>query len=139
MNARSDTGRHRLFLDANVLFSAAYGSPGLLMLWELAHDGKAVLLTSSYTAEEAVRNLDHPEHRLRLAELLKKVIVIPSTVSEMPSPVPLPEKDRPVLLAAIQAKATHLITGDLRHFGLYRGRSISGVLVCTPRDYLKQF
>jgi len=52
-------------------------------------------------------------------------------------PVILPEKDRPVLLAAVQARVTHLITGDLQHFSAYRGQIIQGVLICTPRDYFQ--
>ena len=37
----------RVFLDANVLFSVAYGSPGLNRLWELAQEGSCVLLSSA--------------------------------------------------------------------------------------------
>jgi hypothetical protein len=33
---------------------------------------------------------------------------------ELPEGVSLPEKDVPILLAAIEARATHLLTGDLR-------------------------
>lgn len=126
----------RLFLDANVLFSAAYGSKGILQLWELAQQGKVSLITSAYAVEEARRNLDRPEHRHRLDELLKSVAIVPEAESKIPCPGPLPEKNRPVLLAAIQAGATHLVTGDIRHFGPYRLQRIAGVLICTPRDYL---
>ena len=45
----------RVFLDANVLFSAAYlESSGLARLWQLAD---AELLSSDYAIEEARRNL----------------------------------------------------------------------------------
>jgi len=127
---------HRLFLDANILFSAAYGSPGLLRLWELARAKKAVLLTSGYAVEEARRNLRQPAHRRRLEELLQKIVLMPEAAPDIPSLAVLPEKDRPVLLSAIQAQATHFLTGDIKHFGPYRGQIIQGVLVCTPRDYL---
>jgi len=50
----------------------------------------------------------------------------------------LPDKDVPILLAAIEARATHLITGDLRHFGPYFGKKIQGILVLPPRNYLKK-
>ena len=64
----------RLFLDANVLFSAAYrqGS-GLLRLWELPD---AELVTSSYALEEARRNLATDEQRTRLADLMKLVDLV---------------------------------------------------------------
>ena len=45
-------------------------------------------------------------------------------------------KDRPVLLAAIGVGATHLLTGDFRHFGPYYGKRIEGVLVLPPGGYL---
>jgi len=52
------------------------------------------------------------------------------------SVVKLPDKDRPVLLAAIGVGATHLLSGDFRHFGpLYRER-IEGVLILSTGDYL---
>lgn len=60
-----------------------------------------------------------------------------ATSKEGPLPVPLPEKDRPILLAAIEAKATHLLTGDLKHFSSYYGKTIEGVLILPPSDYLK--
>lgn len=56
----------RVFLDASVLFSAAYGSPGPAGLWTLAEEGKLSLLTSAYALEEARRNVDQEEHRRRL-------------------------------------------------------------------------
>jgi uncharacterized protein len=46
------------------------------------------------------------------------------------------KKDAPILLAAIAARATHLITGDVRHFGPYFGKQIEGILVLSPADYL---
>lgn len=48
----------------------------------------------------------------------------------------LPEKDLPILFAAIAAGATHLLTGDRAHFGAYFGRQIAQVLIQRPGDYL---
>jgi hypothetical protein len=39
-------------------------------------------------------------------------------------------------LAAIQSSATHLVTGDLRHFGRYYGGEVQGALIVAPADYL---
>jgi len=128
----------RLFLDANVLFSAAYGSQGLLQFWKLARRNAVLLLTSAYAVEEARRNLDRLEHRRRLSRLLVDVTVVAEAGPGISCPVSLPEKDRPVLLAAIQTRATHFVTGDIRHFGPYRLRQVGGVLICTPRDYLSR-
>jgi hypothetical protein len=42
----------------------------------------------------------------------------------------------PILLAAIEARATHLLTGDIRHFGLYFGKRIEGIRIMLPGEYL---
>jgi uncharacterized protein len=60
-----------------------------------------------------------------------------STGSELPAGVFLPQKDAPILLAAIAARATHLITGDLRHFGPFFGKELAGIAIYSPADYLR--
>jgi predicted nucleic acid-binding protein len=127
----------RLFLDANVLFSAAYRpDAGVARLWEVSG---AVLLTSSYVVEEARRNLSEGSQRKRLEELLKKMEVGEAMMlpPELRGNIDLPEKDWPVLGGAAAAGATHLITGDLQHFGTFFGERVLGVLVLKPADYLK--
>jgi hypothetical protein len=37
----------------------------------------------------------------------------------------------------MEAQATHLLTGDVRHFGPYFGKTVQGVLVVTAAEYLK--
>ena len=54
----------------------------------------------------------------------------------LPDEMNLPEKDVPVFLAALASQATHFITGDFRHFGLYRGQTLGGVTIMAPADYL---
>ena len=125
-------------MDANVLFSAAYRSDaGLRKLWRLPG---VRMVTSAYAVEEARRNLSQPRQREELDELLGFVEVVPTAApTDHPlfsSVVELPDKDRPVLLAAIGAGATHLLTGDFRHFGPYYGERIEGVLILSPGDYL---
>ena len=109
----------RIFLDANILFSVAYGSPGLDRLWSHAE-------------------LHDPEHLKKLETCLSKVQIVPEADQEMPCPIDLPEKDRPVLLAASSIKADYLITGDMLHFGKYFGQTVSGVKICRARDYLRK-
>lgn len=126
----------RVFLDANVLFSAAYrAESGLTRLWRLP---KVKLFTSTYAAEEARLNLNEAHQRERLDRLLQDVEQIgAASVAAQPATVRLPEKDWPILEAAIRARATHLLTGDKTHFGRYFGRRIAGVLVMPPGDYLQ--
>lgn len=72
-----------LFLDANVLFSAAYrpGTP-IRRLWELSG---ARLLTSSYAIEEARRNLREGRQRENLKELLTSVSIVEAVADSVPA------------------------------------------------------
>jgi len=126
----------RVFLDANILFSVAYGSPGLDRLWELAKKGHCVLFASRYVIEEAKRNLNTSDQLKNLKAYLSDVQIVLEVDQSIICPIELPEKDRPVLMAAISAKADYLITGDMLHFGKYFGRSIMGVKVRMARDYV---
>jgi predicted nucleic acid-binding protein len=125
----------RLFLDANVLFSAAYrADAGLVQFWKLKD---AILCSSHYALEEARINLSENAQRRRLAKLARGVRLFEAARRDLPSGLSLPEKDTPILLAAIEAQATHLITGDMRHFGPYFGKQIKGILILSPAEYLK--
>jgi uncharacterized protein len=123
----------RLFLDANVLFSASYLSDSrVARLWRIKN---VELITSAYAAEEARRNLGHEAQRHRLEELLGGMRIV-TAAAPLPHGLLLSEKDRPILQAAIHAGATHLLTGDQRHFGELYGRRYGGVLILPPGDYL---
>lgn len=128
----------RIFLDANILFSVAYGSPGLNRLWEFARQKRCLLFASDFVVEEARRNLFHPEQMKKLEDYLPEVRIVPEVDPTLPCPIELPEKDRPVLMAAISSKADYLVTGDATHFGKYFGQTINGVKICRPRDYFSQ-
>jgi uncharacterized protein len=123
----------RLFLDANVLFSAAWRPrSALLRLWAL--DG-VELLSSSHAVAEARRNLETPAQRGRLTRLLHRVHLVDPEHFTAPRGIRLPEQDLPILLAAIDGGATHLLTGDWEHFGSYFRLEISGVLILPPAEY----
>lgn len=127
---------HRLFLDANVLFSAAYrADAGVTRLWEL--EG-CVLLTSDYAAEEARRNLTESSQLDRLEHLLGGMEKVPSVTMapDVRGPIEIREKDWPILGGAVAANATHLVTGDRRDFGPFFGSRLFGVLIVPPADYL---
>jgi predicted nucleic acid-binding protein len=123
----------RLFLDANILFSAAYRpNAGLLRLWKLKD---VTLCSSRHALEEARSNLSERSQHNRLGRLTRKIEWF-DAAGDLPPGVNLPAKDAPILLAAIAARATHLLTGDLRHFGPYFGKRLAGILVLLPVDYL---
>jgi predicted nucleic acid-binding protein len=125
----------RLFLDANVLFSAAYRPvSSLLQLWKLKN---ATLCSSRYALEEARINLAEEDQRMRLKRLSATILLIEASRGTLPRGISLPEKDVPILMAAIEAEATHLLTGDIRHFGPYRSKKFEGVAIMFPGDYLR--
>ena len=126
-----------VFLDANVLFSAAcHPGSDLSKLWKMRD---VSLVSSLYAAEEARRNLAKPEQRTRLEEMLRSVKLVSALpIGPLPEGVKLPAKDIPILLAAVSARATHLLTGDIKHFGPYFERVIGGVTILPPALYFKR-
>lgn len=125
----------RLFLDANILFSAAYlPDAGMLKIWKL----KGVLLFASrHAIQEARANLEEAAQRDRLARLVEDVQLFEMSMDPLPAGISLPDKDVPILLAAINARATHLLTGDLRHFGVYMNKKVEGLVIQLPGEYLR--
>jgi len=121
-----------VFLDANILFSVAHGSVGLDSLWTLSKRGKCRLVASQYVIEEARRNLEGAE------KLKSGVRVVTEADPKLSCPIDLPEKDVPVFMAAVTAKADYLLTGDITHFGKYFGKSVMGVKILMAREYLRQ-
>jgi predicted nucleic acid-binding protein len=128
----------RVFLDANVLFSAAYldrSEPEAL--FRLSRAGLCELIASPYTIEEARRNLSRKRpQRLPLLEQLLSSLTVCAEPSrddiEWALAQGLGLKDAPVLGAAVQAGADVLVTGDRTDFGRLYGRSLRGVEILTP-------
>lgn len=105
------------------------------MLWTV---DDIVLVTSGFAIDEAERNLEEAAARTRLYRLLHRIEIAdePRPDSMLPRGISLPSKDAPILLSAIQAECTHLVTGDRKHFGPYFGQTIDGVHITMVRDYL---
>jgi predicted nucleic acid-binding protein len=128
----------RVFLDANVLFSAAKSDGAvrelLTLLQRVGHRG----CVDAYVVEEARRNLEAkaPERLPELERLLARMESAPAQRVDpgLEASLPLPAKDRPVLLAAIRQRCDALVTGDRTHFGALYGRTIQGVRVYSPRE-----
>lgn len=128
----------RLFIDANVLFSAAYrAAAGVARLWQL---DDVELLSSDYAIEEARRNLSSPKQRSRLNELVAALELVSAVTLDEAffEALELRPKDWPILGGAMAGKATHLITGDRHDFGPFFGHEVGGVIVLPPGDYLRQ-
>ena len=131
---------NRVFLDANVLFTAAHNPAGkAALVIALGVKGKWEVVSSSYAAEEASRNIasKFPQSQSRLQDLIDSISIIASGPGA-DCPVKLPEKDRPIMEAAIRRRATHLLTGDLKDFGalMNKPRQTAGVVIQTVAEFL---
>ena len=130
----------RLFLDANVLFTAAHNPRGkAALVVELGQAGIWQLVTSAYALEEARRNIarKYPDRLAGLESLVMGFQLAPETRAP-DFPEGLPEKDCPIYRAAHACKANVLLTGDKRDFGFLMNDSekAGGLLVQTVADFL---
>jgi predicted nucleic acid-binding protein len=135
----------RVFLDANILFTAAYSPHGLsALLIELGAAGRFALLTSPLAIVEAERNLEakRPAALASLRRSLAAVRIVgepPTADVERLTPPELSPKDRPLLAAAIIAQASHFVTGDRADFGRFMHRRAGLPLrIMTPRQFLTE-
>ena len=132
----------RLFLDANILFTAAYSPEGLsALLFELRRLDVLVLFTSEHAIEEARVNLQlkQPEALVRFDKLLRSVEMV-HTPATSPVVLNIPEDDLSILAAAFSALATHLLTGDKKHFGQYfnKPEQTGGLVIQTVRHFFDE-
>lgn len=131
-----------VFIDANVLFSAAIGSRVCRTILGLP---SVDLLTSDYCLDEARRNLAvkaPPEALSWLPSAVESMLIVPT-----PPPMawkmvahhlsPTAASDAPVLASAVVAGARSLITGNTRDFGELMSTPVNGLpIVYTPRAFL---
>ncbi|HEY2186943.1 MAG TPA: PIN domain-containing protein [Caldimonas sp.] len=131
-----------MFLDANVLFSAAKSDGAVRALLRLLLEGGHACCVDAYVVAEARRNLEAkgPEALRILDALLPHMDVIAGAPASTAASAKaaetswLPEKDRPVLAAAIRLGCDALVTGDRTHFGTGYGREFGGVTIYSPRS-----
>ncbi len=119
-----------IFLDANILFSGSNANSHLhrLLIWL---NGKEKLVTSKYALAEAERNIrvKRPDWQDKFKVLLSFVECVPEAPLALDAG--LPDKDKPILGAAIAAKCSYLVTGDKRDFGHLYGKAVEGVMVVS--------
>lgn len=129
----------RIFLDANVLFSAARAAGAMRQMLRALKSRGHTLVADEYVCTEARRNLATKANPAALQDLesilndvelrgIKQII----SASQAYEAQWLPEKDRPVLLAAIALRSDALVTGDKTHFGAGYGQSFAGVTLHSP-------
>ena len=129
----------RVFVDANLLFSAAHSPLGRAAIFvEEARLQGFHCLTSEYAVGETRRNLGLKSSKsLPAFEKILKLLHIEkmghfSHVCE----IKLRDKDQPIYLAALECKADILLTGDYKDFGPYMNapKKTQGLRICTVAD-----
>lgn len=128
----------RVYLDANVLFSAAKSDGAVRALVRVLLDRGHECWADAYVVAEARRNLVNkgPQAVQVLDALLGHLQIAPALAGAVEAVEMewLPPKERPVLAAAIRLGCDALVTGDRKHFGSAYGRKIGGVTIHSPRS-----
>jgi len=132
----------RLFLDANVLSSAAKSDGAVRALLQLLLERGHECWADAYVVAAARRNREaEGPARLHVFDALLPYLRLAPAALHSSAPAAhraasawLPEKDQPVLLAAIRLNCDVLVTGDRTHFGPGYGRAFEGVTIHSPRS-----
>lgn len=133
----------KLFLDTSVLIAAIGSDEGTARL--VIEDAKGhgwELVSADYCVEETRRNWN----KLRQAPILSRHVwetVILPKVKILPVHVVLNKvlvfaktKDRPVVISALAADCDWLLTFDTGDFHAKLGKSVYGVNIGTPKEFL---
>jgi predicted nucleic acid-binding protein len=128
----------RVFLDANILFSAAKSDGAIRKLLRLLIDSGHECRVDEYVVIEARRNLavKGPVALGALDTLLAgfRICQVQATAERLTDLDWLAEKDRPVMAAPIRSRCDALVTGDRTHFGPGYGNVFGGVTIHSPRS-----
>jgi predicted nucleic acid-binding protein len=132
----------RVFLDANILFSAAYsaaGSAGLLL--SIGRAAGLKFVTCQQAAVEAELNLERkaPQALASWPQVLAQVQILIDAEADR-CPIPIRAKDRPILASAIAGNCDALVTGDRRDFGewMERPTATGGVRIVALATLLRE-
>jgi rRNA-processing protein FCF1 len=131
----------RIFLDANILFSAAKTAGAIRQLIDRVLDDGHECWVDEFVVTEARRNLrSKGSGSLPALETLLGRLRVESMHSAEASADTdwLPDKDRPVLAAAIRLRCDGLVTGDRTHFGAGYGKAFGGVRIHSPHSLAEE-
>ena len=121
----------RIFLDANILFSASADGSATRLLLDAALKYADECITCPHALEEAKRNIEtkRPQQSSGLEKIIQSISVSNAFYNDFS--IDLPQQDIPILAGAIGAQCTHLWTSDKKHFGALYGKSIHGVRIVS--------
>ena len=128
----------RIFLDANILFSAAKTDGAMRRLLGLLRAAGHECWADGYVLEEARRNLHAkaPDGLRALEAIVAEIRIADAHPGDAGQgfSAKLHEKDRPVLAAAVRLGCEALVTGDRSHFGALYGKTVAGVAIHSPHS-----
>jgi predicted nucleic acid-binding protein len=131
----------RVFLDANILFSAAKTDGAVRRFLKQLIDAGHTCVADDYVVAEARRNLMRKgPQQVAVLEALLLGLEPAAAVAGADSAREaawLPPKDRPVLASAIRQRCDVLLTGDRADFGSGYGRTFGGLAIHSPRSLLE--
>ena len=132
-----------LFLDTSVLLAASGSATGGARF--VCRNGASqgwTLLTSGYCLQETLRNLPKISPTAAAAwetEIHPVLQLVPDALAMGDRALVFPKaKDRPVLITALAAEATSLLTLDRTDFHGALGQEIYGMKIRTPADFLME-
>jgi len=132
----------RLFLDSSVLLAAAGSSTGASrLLFDNASRHGWKLLTAEYCLREAEFNLPKLGKRAELswAQIIRPALNTVTAQLTLDRPlIYRATKDRPVVISALSQKADYLLTLDRDDFHDLLGRSVYGLPIRTPGEFLRE-
>ena len=133
-------GKISVFLDSNVLFSAAYSGERSTsyILFKLQERGLISIFISNLVVSETVNNLGDkkPEKLGLLKELMDRTTVLDDVVIDLPVLSSLPTADRLILSTAVAYGIKYFLTGNTRDFKDLYGKTVGKTVVLKPRDFL---
>lgn len=140
----------KIFLDANIFVAASGSATGASRyLWRVAErEASWQLLTSAYAIAEARRNVEQklpramPEFRDLITARTLTVVHPPLAAFLKLARTTVPEKDGPILAAAIFAQADCVCTLDQKDFHrlpVKRHCARWGLKIVFPHDLLRQW
>ena len=135
----------KVFLDSNVLFSAAYMGKGRsrsYLIYDLQGRGFFDIFISGLVVKEAVWNMGRkrPDRLLFLNGLIQNSTVLEDTLilSDIQTLKTLPLNDRIILTTAIYHGMDFFITGNTKDFRDFYLKKIGETLILRPVDFILQ-
>ena len=132
----------KVFLDSNVVFSAAYSEKeksSSYIFFELQNLNIIKIYISNLVKFESIHNIKikKPEKLDFLNELLSKVYIIEDVDVYYEFAKNLPENDRIILSSAVYHDIDFFITGNTKDFLTFYNKKLKNTLILTPKDFLE--